>query len=71
MQSTQNLPTIEDEALDGVSGGASLGSLRAQAVGMGVKTTARIASGQFAFLGAVFTGISDMLNTLNGDPPTK
>lgn len=66
MQSTQNLPTIEDEALDGVSGGvATIGSLAAQAVQNGMKITTRVASDSFGLLGTIFTGISDLLKAVS------
>jgi hypothetical protein len=62
MQKTHMLPTIEDEALDGVTGGAGdVGTLVAKVMDITIKTPMAIAGARFTALGGIFTAFGEFL----------
>jgi hypothetical protein len=60
MKNADMLPTIEDQALDGVTGG-SVGSLTAQLIGNALQTSMGVAKEGWAGVGRAFSAIGDFL----------
>jgi hypothetical protein len=61
MQKTEKLPTIEDQALEGVTGGAGIGTLTSALINNAMQISLGVAKERWAGVGRAFSAIGDFL----------